>query len=1117
MPKATLCTAIGREGHAQWQLLPLESHMIKQGQSGFTRWPKWPLQRAIAVFALVVGVVICVLVAYGLWRDFPSEVTIAVPPEEVLSHWRKRALYESLAVLAVLLFLAVCTTVVLAQLRRRMQAESALQLSEISVLKSSLPTLWIGSEGQILRVNQATCDLHGYTEAQMLSMTVMDLNPSMPAAHWPGHWKRLRQAGHMQFETTHRTAGGTVVPIEAELNFIVFDGREYNFAFLRDLTARKQIEAEIQRSGAMLCGAMDAVDEAFVLFDSDDTLVYCNDKYAQLYPQLRDVVVPGAKFEDMIREGARRGLYRDSQGREEEWIDERLRAHRQGNETRVQVRDDGRVMRVIDRRTPEGNIVGIRIDITDMVRATEKAQEASRYKSQFLANMSHEIRTPMNAILGLLALLQKTELTATQRDYAEKSRGAARSLLGLVNDILDVSKVEAGKMELDLQPVQLERMLDDIAVIASSSIGTKSVEALFDIAADVPAEVVADGLRLQQVLLNLLGNAIKFTEEGQVVLRIRVVPIQSANSGQGIEFAVIDTGIGIPLDKQEHVFTGFSQAESTTTRRFGGTGLGLAICRRLVALMGAELNLKSTPGQGSTFSFTLPLTRTRRGDTLVHGVDLPKRSQRVLIVDDHATAREVMGKLTRAWGWHTEWVAGGEQALQRLQANAPGDSSGWDVILLDWQMPGMDGWETAKRIRELPHVAMRRPRIVMLTASSRDTLTVRSRQEQALVECLLFKPVTPKALQDAALGRLPSDARVLQTRVVTRPLAGMRILVVEDNLINQQVAEEMLHAEGASVSLAANGQLGVDAVRTSEPAFDVVLMDIQMPVLDGYGATRKIRQELGLTALPIVAMTANAMASDRAACLAAGMNEHVGKPFDMRHLVTVLLQVTGRAPAEFNDEVAGEVVFSSPYLNVKAAVNRLSGMQDVYLGLVPEFAKALELVEEQFRQAALRHDMASLVAQMHSLKGIAATLGAQPLSDHAAGLEALFKQGANAEEALDHLPALVTLVQATRMAAEQALLQSDAAAVLPAPATRARPAAQAQQWATAQGFLRSLCALMARSDLDALEQFARRGDALEVLDPEAVDAIGRALQLLDFRTAMQLCAVQSRVLPQASS
>ncbi|WP_342617800.1 response regulator [Rhodoferax sp. GW822-FHT02A01] len=1095
--------------------------MIKHGQSGNTRWPKWPLQRAIAVFALVVGVVICVLFAYGLWRDYPSAVTLAVPPEEILSHWRKRALYESMAVLAVLLFLAVCTTVVLAQLRRRMQAESALQLSEISVLKSSLPTLWIGSDGQILRVNQATCDLHGYTEAQMLSMTVMDLNPSMPAAHWPGHWKRLRKAGHMQFETTHRTASGAVVPIEAELNFIVFDGREYNFAFLRDLTARKQTEAEIQRSGAMLRGAMDAVDEAFVLFDSDDTLVYCNDKYTQLYPQLRDVVVPGAKFEDMIREGTRRGLYRESQGREEEWIAERLRAHRQGDETRVQVRDDGRVMRVIDRRTPEGNIVGIRIDITDMVRATEEAQEASRYKSQFLANMSHEIRTPMNAILGLLALLQKTELTATQRDYAEKTLGAARSLLGLVNDILDFSKVEAGKMELDLQPLLLERMLDDIAVIASSSVGTKSVEVLFDIAADVPAEVVADGLRLQQVLLNLLGNAIKFTEEGQVVLRIRVVPTQSADAGQGVEFAVMDTGIGIPPDKQEHVFTGFSQAESTTTRRFGGTGLGLAICRRLVALMGAELRLQSTPGQGSTFRFTLPLSRTGRGDTLVLGAQLSKRPLRVLIVDDHAAARDVIGNLTRAWGWHTESVAGGEQALQRLQSNAQGEPSGWDVILLDWQMPGMDGWEAARRIRALPQTAMQRPRIVMLTANSRDTLAVRPQQEQALVECLLFKPVTPRALQDAALGRLPADTRVLQTRNGNCPLAGMRILVVEDNLINQQVAEELLHAEGASVSLAANGQLGVDAVRTSEPAFDVVLMDIQMPVLDGYGATRKIRQELGLTALPIVAMTANAMASDRAACLAAGMNEHVGKPFDTQHLVTVLLQVTGRAPAEFNSVVDSEVEFSSPYLDVKTAVDRLSGMQDVYLGLVPEFVKALDLVDAHYRQAVLQHDMPSLVAQMHSLKGVAATLGAQPLSDHVAGLEARFKQCTKADEALDHLPALATLVQATRMAAERVLQQLDAAVVSsvasPAPASRAHPAASAQQWATAQVFLRSLCALMARSDLDALEQFAQRGDALEALDPDAVDAIGRSLQLLDFRTAMQLCAVQSRALPQASS
>ncbi len=966
--------------------------------------------------------------SYRVLQDYPLVVSLAVSLDETLTPWRRRALLSCAGLLLTLLVLGGATAMLIAQQRRRLQAESALKLSEISVLKSSLPTLWIGPDARIVRVNQAACDLHGYSEQHMLGMTIPDLNPDMAMPGWPAHWARLRTAGRMHFEAAHRHAQGHGLPVEVDLNFIDFEGREYNCAFVRDLTVRKQAEAEIQRASATLRGAIDAVDEAFVLFDKDDGLVYCNAKYRELYPGLQDVLKPGARFEDLVRMGAQRGLYRDSIGQEDAWVAGRLQAHREGKQTRIQQRDDGRVLRVIDRKTPDGHTVGIRVDITEMVRATEQAQQASRYKSQFLANMSHEIRTPMNAILGLLALLQNTALTPVQRDLTGKTEGAAQSLLGLLNDILDFSKVEAGKMDLDLQPFRLDRLLDEVAVILSSTIDGKNMEVLFDVDAALPVHVVGDSLRLRQVLINLGGNATKFTSRGQVVLRAR----QRAQRGQHalVEFSIQDSGIGIAPEKQAHIFSGFSQAEASTTRRFGGTGLGLAICKHLVELMGGTLALHSTPGEGSCFSFTVSLPKAATpAEEAASAPTLPLALQRALVVDDNPVSRDILCGMTRLSNWPTQAASSGAQALDLIRAGQARGAFPFDVIYLDWHMPQLDGWETARRIRALCREG-ERPRIVMLSASRRDTWELRTAQEQSLIDGFLFKPLMAQALQEAALGRMPVNAAVEPgMRSSKRLLAGMRILVVEDNLINQQVAEQLLHREGAAVSLAANGQLGVEAVAASRPPFDVVLMDIQMPVLDGYDATRKIRSELGLTDLPIVAMTANAMASDRLACLAAGMNAHVGKPFNICDLVTLLLKVTGRATAPaLSDGLTAPPVppavtqpgaaFSSPYLDVAIALERLSGLTSLYLDVARGYIDLLDRVEVEFRESAAQGNVTALAAQMHSLKGISSTLGAQMLSDHAAQLERLFRIPPADLVPLAQLDGLLELVSATQEAVQ---------------------------------------------------------------------------------------------------
>jgi PAS domain S-box-containing protein len=1076
--------------------------------------------------------------SYRTLKDYPLIVAIGVSLTDGLAAWRQRLWVELALIALMLVVLGAATALLVRQLRERLRVESALKLSETSVQKASLPTLWIARDARILRVNQATCAMYGYSEAELLSMSITDLSPHFPPERWPQHWQELRDQKSLSFESTHRTRDGRMIPIGVELNFIEFDGQEFNFAFMRDISERKRAEAEIVRGERMLRDAIDAVDEAFVLFDPQDVLVYCNEKYRNLYPGLEHLMVPGTHFEELVRTGARIGLYKESIGNEEEWIRGRLQAHRDGVTVRVQKRGDGQVLRVIDRKTADGHTVGFRVDITEMVRATEAAQDASRYKSQFLANMSHEIRTPMNAILGLLRLLQSTPLNPQQRDYAHKTDSAARSLLGLLNDILDFSKVEAGKMTLDPQPFRLDRLLRDIAVVLSSNMGSKPVEVLFDIDTTLPPVLVGDAMRLQQVLINLGANAVKFTEHGQVVLRVCKAPDgarwktppemgDAAPDGTrwaGIAFSVKDSGIGIDAENQERVFSGFSQAEASTTRRFGGTGLGLAICRRLVELMGGELTLQSALGQGSTFAFSLhfPVPATPPAEL----AEMPRSvvtHRSVLVVDDNAVSNAVMAQITRSWGWRTECALDGAQALDLIATHRAQSSNAdvfpFDVIYLDWQMPGMDGWEVARQIRSITaQQGCKEPVIVMVTGNGRDTLALRTPAEQRLINAFLFKPVTASMLLDAALGQQTMDVRLRSPGQPSseRRLAGLRILVVEDNLINQQVAEELLNLEGATVSLAANGQLGFEAVASAQPQFDVVLMDIQMPVLDGYGATALIRHQLGLADLPIIAMTANAMASDRVACLAAGMNDHVGKPFDMAHLAFVVLRAVGReavapeaaAPVPAAGEVLSRASPPAPYLDIASALVRLSGNKAIYLRVAREFDLALATTVAQYRQCAQQPEIGPLALQLHTLKGTAATLGATALSVFAAGLEKDCRNTADFAP-MQHVHNLESIVFSTRRALADAVAQieSESSRNLPALHSGVDPTepVSAERLAAAHAALEELHALAIANDLTVLARFDALRPLLAVCASAPLAALEQALQSLDLPAAARAC------------
>ncbi|MGV8889291.1 MAG: PAS domain S-box protein [Pseudomonas sp.] len=648
-------------------------------------------------------------------------------------------------------------------------------------------------------------------------------------------------------------------------------------------------------------------------------------------------------------------------------------------------------------RSPNGTalrVTGINRDITsqrelesNLLYAKEQADTASAAKSSFLANMSHEIRTPMNAVLGMLQLVQNTDLNGRQLDYVTKAQSAAKSLLGLLNDILDYSKIEAGKLQLDVHPFDLESLMRDLAVVLAGNQGQKEVEVMFDLDSNLPNDLIGDSLRLQQVLINLAGNALKFTLEGQIVVSVEQ-RMRTENSVR-LRIAVSDTGIGINPEQLQRIFEGFTQAEASTTRRFGGTGLGLVICKRLVSLMGGELQVESQQGMGSRFWFDITLdvapNSLLRSDS--PGVDV---SIRVLVVDDNAMAGELLLRTVHALGWEADHASGGTQAVEWVK-NAQARGEAYDVVLMDWRMSDMDGLSAAQLIHQQGN-GVPPPMIIMITAYGREVLADANEMGDAPFVGFLTKPVTPKQLADAVQRALNGKglAQSLPSKsTVDRPqrLAGLRLLVVEDNMLNRQVADELLTGEGAQVTLAEGGLEGVSRVMAEKVPFDAVLMDIQMPDIDGLEATRRIRSNPRFSALPIMAMTANASNTDREACLAAGMNEHIGKPIDLEQLVaTLLFQVSlenRQASPGSGQANTGEGVIESR----ASIISRFGGDLDLIRNVLRNFGPELEKLLGRLHDQIQRRDASGAAFVLHSIKGSSGTMGAKAVSLLAGDLE----------------------------------------------------------------------------------------------------------------------------------
>ena len=638
-----------------------------------------------------------------------------------------------------------------------------------------------------------------------------------------------------------------------------------------------------------------------------------------------------------------------------------------------------------------------------LIKERQRAELDAHTKSEFLAHMSHEIRTPMNAIIGFTDLAMRTDQESKRMGFLANIRMASQTLLTILNDILDLSKIEAGKLVLERKEFRLNLVMEKLGAMFSQLAGEKNIELTLSIPPRLPKVVIGDAIRLEQILVNLVSNALKFTERGEVAVGVTK---DSASAGRTVlRFSVRDTGIGLTAEQSKHLFQPFMQADQSTTRKYGGTGLGLNICRQLVERMGGTIGVSSTPGVGSTFSFTVPFDVPEE-NSLLQGAQavVPNRLRglRTLVVDDSETARKVHDLMLRSLGLAPESVAGGEEAVRRF-AESP-----YQLVLMDWKMDGMDGLEASRRIRALPQGNS--VPIIMVTAHPSDELS--RRMFPGLVSATLSKPLTPSDLFDTLMHLFdaPLDTKRMQTKLSETSgadkLRGARILLVEDNLLNQRLAMEILQGMGMKVDVANDGREGLTAV--AQGNYDAVLMDMQMPVMDGLEATRRIREQPAFERLPIIAITANVLPRDRDRCLDAGMNDFIPKPINPEKLIRVLGKWIGkpygtgvaREPPPKPSVTLSLMQESSDPINVTEALQRLNGNRQLFTEMLEIFQGHHAGDLEKFQAALAGGDLEGAYQLIHSLKGVAANLTMPKLWTVSQAIQEAMESGKDVPEKL---------------------------------------------------------------------------------------------------------------------
>ena len=956
-----------------------------------------------------------------------------------------------------------------------------------------------------ISANQAAIDLFGCAGAEeFLAMAPASSSPEFqPNGRrsdelWHEAMRRTLDTGGNRFEWIYRRRDGTQFHADVLLNSVDIGGRGIVQGTIRDITARVETSAalraasrRLEESERMIRTVTDHLPALVGYWDADMRCRFANKPYLDwLERDAADVI--GHTMVELIDEDQIRDVMPH--------LEAVLRGERQFFERRLHRKGSGKVIQAWGSYIPDfdadGRVQGfymLHADITELKRTQSRLEEALRAaeaassaKGEFLANMSHEIRTPMNAIIGLARLLEEADLGRRERGYVARMQMAAKSLLSMLNDVLDYSKVEAGQLVLEQTPFALDDVLSSIAAMSATGAWNKGIEPVFAVHPDVPARLVGDPMRLGQVLLNLVSNAVKFTERGEVVLAIEPA------GPDALAFTVRDTGIGIPPEQQQRMFEAFSQADTSTSRKYGGTGLGLAISRRLVRLMGGDLRVDSAPGRGATFRFTAPFG-VAPGTAPAHPDTPPLR---VLVADDNASSRAALAALLAGRGWHVETAASGADTLALLRTEEP-----FDVAFIDSVLGDLDGASVIAFARADQAISL--PRCALLAADpERERLDALAADLR--IGAVLAKPFTPGALADV-LAELhsgaPAPAHGRATPLGGR-LAGLRVLVVEDNLLNQEVANYVLVHAGASVDFAANGRIAVSmlAEHSANGAahYDAVLMDLQMPVMDGFEATQAIRA-MGLDGLPIIAMTANALDEDRRRALAAGMNDYLAKPIDVDELVNMLVRVTG-GPAAPPAEGARTALAAGlavpayiPGVDLKTTLPRFGGNFASFAALFKRFESSQGGAVADIRALLDAGDRAGAGQAAHRLRGVAANLGATDVADQALELEQALRSEDEAALALRlaRLDAALSIVL-------------EAARDLPAPEATPAPAPAPEDSAILQRGLAQLLDLLHNNNMKAIAQFETLRPALARLEPGRVAPLADAVATLRFEEAAQL-------------
>jgi signal transduction histidine kinase/CheY-like chemotaxis protein/putative methionine-R-sulfoxide reductase with GAF domain len=897
---------------------------------------------------------------------------------------------------------------------------------------------------------------------------------------------------------------------------------------------------EIRQRQTELRVTFDNMGDGVVMFDEKLHLAAWNKNFQELLDLSEDFLAEPHDFEAFIRFLTTRGEFGVDADPEAEMA--RLRPRFGDHYSFERERPDGRFIEVRHNPMPDGGFVLIYSDITerkrsegeiraardaaeaayhnlqaaqaDLAHARDVAEEATQAKSMFLANMSHEIRTPMNAIIGLSNLALMNALDFKQRDYLSKIHTAGVSLLGIINDILDFSKIEAGKLTIETIPFWVDDVLGNVNTLIGQRASEKQLELVFSVAGDVPQGLLGDPLRVGQILTNLISNAVKFTEQGHI--EVSIIRRDERDDWVCLEIAVTDTGIGMTPEQSARLFSAFSQADGSTTRRYGGTGLGLTIVKRLAEMMEGGVEVESQAGIGSTFRVTLWLGVTARQRPR-QAMPVSIAGMRALVVDDNPLACEILTRSLRELQMRADSVWSAREAYDELDRASAVDP--YRVVFMDHWMPQIDGAEATRTILR-DKMGLREeagglpPQIIMVTGFA--TEAVRQAAEAAGAVGFLTKPITLSSLYDMLVETFAGSGRPRSAlpQATTPNLTGIRVLLVEDNAVNQQIAVELLTIAGAAVSIANDGREAVAAITDTvqPPPYDIVLMDMQMPVMDGHEATRAIRSDPRYDSLPVIAMTAQAMAEERDQCLSEGMNDHITKPIDPDLLYRTVLAFAGQrvvprastASQAPRDPAATEGSHELPGIAGVDAVDglrRVGGNERLYRAMLRQYAEDQADTPTALRAALAAGDAETAERLAHTLKGVSATLGIKPVSEAAGVVEDRIRH-----DKLDGIEDdLAALEQATG-----AVIAGIRAALLPAEQTGAPEPAEI---AVVLPLLRRLEELLVNSDGAALDCMLAAQEVLaKVLNAEVLAELTREVQNFAFDAALvQLRVITARL------